>query len=82
MSAEIDYLPIWKKDATAAERLFELGEIARKYPERFEKFVLGYSESLPNGNRKIRTFQHNCSLLEQFGLIDLLKDEMHKESVR
>lgn len=44
MTASIDYLPIWKKGAPAHERLYELAEIARKYPERFEKWVIVYCE--------------------------------------
>jgi hypothetical protein len=45
MTATIDYLPIWKKDAPVHERLYELAEIARKHPERFAKWVLVYCES-------------------------------------
>lgn len=44
MSATIDYLPIWKKGAPTHERLYELAEIARKHPERFEKWVIVYCE--------------------------------------
>lgn len=44
MSATIDYLPIWKKGATACERLQELAEIARKHPEYFDKWVVVYCE--------------------------------------
>lgn len=44
MNASIDYLPIWKKNAPAHERLMELAEIARKHPDRFRKWVLVYCE--------------------------------------
>jgi hypothetical protein len=44
MTATIDYLPIWKKDAPVHERLHELAEIARKHPERFQKWILVYCE--------------------------------------
>lgn len=40
----IDYLPIWKKGATTAERLRELAFIADKHPEQFRKWVLVYCE--------------------------------------
>lgn len=43
-TATIDYLPIWKKNATSAERLRELAMIADKHPERFAKWVLVYCE--------------------------------------
>lgn len=42
----IDYLPVWKKDATPEERFLELAMIARKYPDRFRAFVVIYQESL------------------------------------
>jgi hypothetical protein len=44
MTATIDYLPIWKKGAPTHERLYELAEIARKHPERFERWVIVYCE--------------------------------------
>lgn len=43
-TASIDYLPIWKKGALTHERLYELAEIARKHPERFDKWILVYCE--------------------------------------
>lgn len=44
VTAEIDYLPIWKKGALPHERLYELAEIARKHPERFRKWVIVYCQ--------------------------------------
>lgn len=43
-SSSVDYLPIWKKNATTGERLRELALIADKHPERFRKWVLVYCE--------------------------------------
>ena len=43
----VEYLPIWKADATAEERLSELAMIARKKPERFAHIVVIYEEILP-----------------------------------
>lgn len=37
-------LPIWKKDAPAHERLYELAELAREKPEFFQKWVIVYCE--------------------------------------
>lgn len=37
-------LPIWKKDALAHERLYELAELAREKPEFFQKWVIVYCE--------------------------------------
>ena len=43
-SSKIDILPIWKRGAPTHERLYELAELARKHPERFDKWVLVYCE--------------------------------------
>ena len=42
--SNIELLPIWKRNATAHERLYELSEMARKWPERFQKWVIVYCE--------------------------------------
>lgn len=49
MTASIDYLPIWKKDAPVHERLYELAEVARKHPERFQKWVIVYCQDDETG---------------------------------
>jgi hypothetical protein len=43
-SQPLDYLPKWKRDATAGERLRELALIADKHPEQFRKWVLVFCE--------------------------------------
>ena len=53
MSATVDYLPIWKRDAIAEERFLELAQIAHKHPERFGKIAVVYEETLSNKNTKI-----------------------------
>ena len=45
-TSNVEYLPIWKAEATAEERLLELAMIARKHPERFAKLMVVYSEAL------------------------------------
>jgi hypothetical protein len=70
----VDYLPIWKKDATAAERLDELAMIARKHPERFERFALVYIEKLNDQGRiQVRSFEYGCNVPESVGLYELAK---------
>lgn len=44
MTNVVEVLPIWKKDAPAHERLYELAELARRYPDRFDKWVIVYCE--------------------------------------
>lgn len=43
----VEYLPIWKNEATAEERFQELAMIARKHPERFKRVVVVYEEDMP-----------------------------------
>ena len=81
VTASIDYLPIWKKDATACERLQEIAEIARKYPERFDRLLVVY-ESVPDtsdgGNTtKIRYACNGCDTTTLLGLIEEAKEEIH-----
>lgn len=44
MSASIETLPIWKKNAPTHERLYELAELAREKPEFFDKWGIVYCE--------------------------------------
>ena len=80
MSATIDFLPVWKQGAEVWERLYELAEIARKHPGRFERFVICYREHLPNGNYKYRTLQFGCDLDQQVGMFEIGKWESIKDS--
>lgn len=40
----VHLMPIWKKGATAGERLRELAQIADKHPDQFDKWVLVHCE--------------------------------------
>jgi hypothetical protein len=73
LTADIDYLPVWKAGATAEERLLELAAIARKHPERFSVFAITYVEKKPNGGIKVRSWEHECSVIESFGIYELAK---------
>lgn len=77
--ATIDFLPIWKKNAPVHERLYELAEIARKYPDRFAKWVIVYCED--NDQRfKVRymsgesTRTSDCFGVLQAGLLHIWDD--------
>lgn len=82
MSAEnkIACLPIWKKDATLAERLDEMASYVRGKPERFSQFVMCYKEQLSNGRIKIRYMQEGCDLAQLIGLFEMGKIEAYKAS--
>lgn len=79
---KIAVLPIWKRDGTLAERLEETAGYVRAHPERFERFVMCFIETLPNGNLKVRTMTHGCDLAQQIGLFELGKQDAIDESHR
>lgn len=76
MSENLATLPIWKKDASAYERLSELALLAREHPERFADFVIVYRETLKNGNWQIRTMEYGGDLASRIGLLVLGQDEL------
>lgn len=76
----VEYLPIWKKDATPEERFLELAMMARKHPERFNKVAIVYQEELPSKRTVCRRASNNCSTTEFIGIlqtaiVDVLTDE-------
>lgn len=70
------YLPVWKANATPAERLRELAHMAEKHPEWFEKFVVGYVEVLPNGSHKFGYHAYGMQTTEAVGVIEMAKIKM------
>ena len=73
MKDNVDYLPLWKKGATTAERFAELEMIARKHPERFGKLAIVYEETLPSKLTKIRQISNGCTTNELIGILELGK---------
>lgn len=80
MSDNVATLPVWKKDATAYERLSELALLAREKPERFEHFVIVYRETTEAGRWRIRTMEFGGDLASRLGLLTLGQDELIKAS--
>lgn len=80
-SDNVDYLPVWKKDATAEERLLELAMMARKHPERFHRFILVYQESIAVDGKeesqvRTRYVTQGVKTVQALGLIELGKLEL------
>ena len=72
----VEYLPIWKKGATAEEHLLELAMIARKHPERFSKVIIIYHEQIDDREPRVshtRYTTHGCDTTQAVGLIELGK---------
>lgn len=76
----IEYLPIWKKGASAEEFLLELAMVARKHPEAFGKIVIVRQETLPSGNTLTRFNYYQASTIEAVGLLEVGKIRTHEES--
>lgn len=78
MMDNVDYLPIWKKDATAEERFLELANMARKHPERFLHCIVIYQErvTLEHGDGtafNTRYVTHGLDTLGAIGLFEVGK---------
>ena len=69
MTAYIDSLPIWKKDATAEEWFLEIAAVARKHPERFHRAAVVFDELLKNGNKRTDYYCRNTNTNELLGLL-------------
>lgn len=69
MADNVEYLPLWKKDATPEERLLELAMIARKHPERFDKIVVLYVEKKPDNHTLLRQASLNVTVHEMVGIM-------------
>ena len=82
MSATVHMLPIWKANATAAERLHELAIYAEQNPERFKQFVICYKETLLNGKYMFRNLQQGCNLPEEIGMYEIGKAQAMEASKR
>lgn len=80
MSDNLATLPIWKKDASAYERLSELALLAREHPERFEHFVIVYRETTKEGRWKVKTMEYGGDLASRIGLLHIGIDELLFES--
>ena len=79
-NTNIDYLPVWKANATPAERLRELAFIAEKHPEWFENFVMAYNETRPDGQTKTRYHCYNLRTTEAIGMMEIAKIRLHEDT--
>lgn len=78
MRDTVDYLPIWKKDATPEERFLEIAMIARKHPERFRQYLVIYQESVTVDGKEglafnTRYVSYGLDTMGALGLIELGK---------
>lgn len=76
MADNVEFLPIWKNNATPEERLMELAMMARKNPERFAKMVVFYQEESEHGYRTRYVCSEKLDSISLLGLIELGKDQV------
>jgi hypothetical protein len=72
----VDYLPIWKKGATAEERLMELALVARKHPERFNRLLVIYQEDKADTSTVTRYTCNGGTTAELLGLMTMAEWEI------
>lgn len=75
MNRPLDYLPVWKKNATAAERFYELALMAEKHPDRFEKFIVLW-ESTKEVGRSQQAVRSDMTLAFALGFLELGKHNL------
>ena len=74
-------LPRWKNNATAAERLTELAQLAEQQPQLFGKMAVVYVEHLPNGNWKINSVTSGSeNIFETIGIMQAEIDNILRRS--
>ena len=82
MQSNVDYLPIWKKNATVADRLYELAMMAEKNPDRFEKLAVIYQENNTEKGTFTRWVSAGCNTNELIGIIHIgllhIYEDTHK----
>lgn len=76
MADNVEFLPIWKNNATPEERLMELAMMARKNPERFAKMVVFYQEESEHGYQTRYVCSEKLDSIQLLGLIELGKDQV------
>jgi hypothetical protein len=71
----VEYLPLWKKDATPEEFFYECAMVARKHPDWAMKILVCAYEETPDGKGfKTRLWRHKTTgILETLGLLDECK---------
>lgn len=73
----VSYLPVWKKNATASERLKELAMIADKRPDLFGKMIVLYVEEPDDGTTTIRKISSgDISTAEFIGILSMAMMDM------
>lgn len=74
-------MPIWKRGSSASEFFFEVYTLACKHPERFGKVALIYEETATSGSTQVRQITHGCSTTEAFGIIEIGKSTLFKDTL-
>ena len=75
--SKIAAIPVWKKNATAAERLQEVAMMALEKPERFVRVVILYEEITDDGIISRQAFSEGITTNEALGVIDAAKLDMY-----
>lgn len=71
--ATLRILPVWKKGASAEDFFYDMAIQARKYPDRFNKIIVGYEENVSESAAIYDYYCHNTSTIELLGLLEMMK---------
>jgi hypothetical protein len=85
MTSSVSFLPVWKANATPAERLYELAQVAEKHPEDFQKFVIVYVEDRKTSKSHVTYTRFHCfntSTFEALGILENGKLKLFEDTNR
>ena len=74
--ADLHILPVWKAGLTAEEWFQDMALQARKHPDRFQKMILVYSITKPNGNIETHYYCYNAATDALIGMLEIGKQEV------
>ena len=77
MSASVSTLPVWKKDASAAEWLQELSAMAMEHPERWARIVVVLEETNKD-NLPVKTRQYSRGIVSNTEIMGMLATAQHE----
>jgi len=80
MKDNVEYLDVWKQNASAEDRFLELAMIARKHPERFGKIAVVYEETKADGRTHVRYISNGCSTNELIAILEIAKVQLIEDT--
>lgn len=79
VDANVRMLPVWRKNASAAELFEELATVARIKPQLFTYVVIVCEEACEPGEFAVQTYVHEADAIKTVGLLETGKFKFLKD---